>query len=135
MPKITHTINRLLNIAAAASLAIMSILIFCNVLLRYLFNSGIVWAEEVARFLFVWITFLGAIGALKDNQHLGVDMLVKRLPPLVKKITFVISNGLVLYILWLIGDRDSPGGIVQCGNSDECQYGCHHYLETVSGIV
>jgi TRAP-type C4-dicarboxylate transport system permease small subunit len=88
----------------AFSLAFMAILVFGNVVLRYLFNSGITWSEEMSRFLFVWLIFLGAIGALKDNEHLGVDMLIKRLSPLLKKIVFVLTNGLVLYVLWLVMD-------------------------------
>lgn len=93
-----------LNVIMAAALALMAILVFGNVVLRYLFNSGITWSEEMSRFLFVWLIFLGAIGALTDNEHLGVDMFVKRLPDFWKKVVFVITNGLILYVLWLVLD-------------------------------
>ncbi len=76
---------RLINGLTAAFLAIMSILVFGNVVLRYAFNSGITWSEEMARFLFIWLILIGAISTLKDNQHLGVDMLVKRLSKTGKK--------------------------------------------------
>nr|WP_085963061.1 TRAP transporter small permease [Brevibacillus massiliensis] len=82
----------------------MAILVFGNVVLRYLFNSGITWSEEMSRFLFVWLTFLGAIGALQDNEHLGVDMVVKKLSPLMKKVVFVITHVILLYVLWLVMD-------------------------------
>ncbi|QRG70771.1 TRAP transporter small permease [Brevibacillus choshinensis] len=88
----------------AISLAFMAVLVFGNVVLRYLFNSGITWSEEMSRFLFIWLIFLGAIGALKDNEHLGVDMLVKKLSPIMKKVVFAVTNGLVLYVLWLVLD-------------------------------
>jgi TRAP-type C4-dicarboxylate transport system permease small subunit len=104
MGKTLKMVNSVLNGAIAFSLAFMAILVFGNVVLRYLFNSGITWSEEMSRFLFVWLTFLGAIGALKDNEHLGVDMFVKQLSPFMKKVVFVITNGLVLYVLWLVLD-------------------------------
>jgi TRAP-type C4-dicarboxylate transport system permease small subunit len=83
-------------------LALMGLLIFTNVALRYLFNSGLTWAEELSRFLFVWTVFLGAIGALKDNNHLGFTSLVQKLPPFGKKICFIISNTMVLGTLWVL---------------------------------
>jgi TRAP-type transport system small permease protein len=70
--------------------------------LRYAFNSGITWAEEMSRFLFVWTVFLGAVGALKDNNHLGFTSLVQKLPPNLKKIVYIISNAMVLGCLWIL---------------------------------
>lgn len=104
MKKASSALSQLLNGVLAFALAAMSILVFVNVILRYAFNSGITWSEEMARFLFIWMTFLGAIAGLKDNDHLGVDMLIKKLPYKLKKVVFVISNLLVLYILWLVLD-------------------------------
>ncbi|RYE41996.1 MAG: TRAP transporter small permease [Hyphomicrobiales bacterium] len=86
----------------AFCLAVMVVLVFGNVLLRYGFNSGIMVSEEVSRWLFIWITFLGAIVALKERAHLGVDMLVSRLPPSGKKVCLALSHLLMLYILWLL---------------------------------
>nr|WP_245247342.1 MULTISPECIES: TRAP transporter small permease [unclassified Paenibacillus] len=80
----------------------MAILVFGNVVLRYLFNSGITWSEEMARFLFIWLVLLGAVAAFKDNSHLGVDMLVKRLSKPLKKIVFIISNVILLFVLYLV---------------------------------
>lgn len=62
-------------------LATMVVLVFGNVVLRYAFNSGITVSEELSRFLFVWLTFLGAVVGLMRRQHLGVDALVHKLPP------------------------------------------------------
>lgn len=90
------------NAIMAAFLAFMGIFIFTNVVLRYFFNSGITWAEEFSRFLFVWLVFLGAIGALKDNNHLGFTSVVQKLPPLAKKVCFIVSNLLVLTCLWVL---------------------------------
>ncbi|MCF6092407.1 TRAP transporter small permease [Microaerobacter geothermalis] len=104
MKKTSKVLSGFVNILIAVSLASMSILVFGNVVLRYVFNSGITWSEEMSRFLFVWMVFLGAIAALKENMHLGVDVFVKLLPEKWRKLLFVISNLMVLYVLWLVLD-------------------------------
>ena len=86
----------------ALCLAIMVVLVFGNVVLRYGFNSGITISEEVSRWLFVWLTFLGAVVALKEHGHLGSDMLVSRLPVAGKKVCLVIGQVLMLFMTWLL---------------------------------
>nr|WP_251025832.1 TRAP transporter small permease [Bacillus sp. ISL-47] len=83
-------------------MAAMSLSVFGNVVLRYVFNSGLTWSEEMSRYFFVWLVFLGAIAALKDKMHLGVDIVVNALPKGLQKVVFIISNAIVLYLLWLV---------------------------------
>ena len=91
-----------IELLMAAALAVMVVLVFGNVVLRYGFNSGITVSEELSRWLFVWMTFLGAVAALKDHGHLGTDMLVARLGPLGKKICLGLSYSLMLFICALL---------------------------------
>jgi len=93
---------RVLEAVIATMLALMVVLVFGNVVLRYGFNSGITVSEEVSRWLFIWMTFLGAIVALREHGHLGVDMVVQRLPALGKKICLALGHGVMLYIVWLL---------------------------------
>ena len=93
---------RLLEILMALALAVMVVLVFGNVVMRYAFNSGITLSEELSRWLFVWVTFMGAVIALRDNAHLGTDMLVSKLGPKAKRMFMGISLLLMLYCLWLI---------------------------------
>lgn len=86
----------------AAALAVMVVLVFGNVFMRYAFDSGFIVSEELSRWLFVWLTFLGAVVAVRDNGHLGTDMLVGRLGPAGKKICMGLSLLLMLYCLWLL---------------------------------
>ena len=72
---------KVLEAVIAVCLAVMVVMVFGNVVLRYGFNSGITVSEELSRWLFVWLTFLGAVVALREHAHLGTDMLVSRLPP------------------------------------------------------
>lgn len=93
---------RLLDLLAALMLAAMVLLVFGNVVLRYAFNSGIIVSEEVSRWLFVWMTFLGAIVALKQRAHLGTDMLIGRLGRRGKRACLVAAQALMLYATWLL---------------------------------
>jgi len=93
---------RLIDALIALALAIMVVLVFGNVVLRYAFNSGITVSEEVSRWLFVWLTFMGAVVALRERAHLGSDMLVSRLAPMGKKVCLVAGQLLMLYIAYLL---------------------------------
>ena len=74
--------------------AIMAILVFGNVVLRYGFNSGIVFSEEVSRILFMWLTLIGALIVLTDHAHLGVTSFVEKLGERGQRICRFLSDGL-----------------------------------------
>jgi TRAP-type transport system small permease protein len=93
---------RFLGLLMVIALAAMVLLVFGNVVLRYAFNSGITVSEEISRWLFVWLTFLGATVALKEHGHLGTDLLVSRLGVTGRKVCLVIGQLLMLYTVWLL---------------------------------
>ena len=93
---------RLLNLLMVVALALMVVLVFGNVVMRYGFNSGFTLSEELSRWLFVWMTFLGAVVALNERAHLGTDTLVSRLPARGKRFCLGLSYILMLYICWLV---------------------------------
>ena len=93
---------RVLEAMMALAMLIMVVLVFGNVVMRYAFDSGITVSEEVSRWLFVWLTFLGAIVAVKEHGHLGTDMLIGRLGSTGKKVCLVIAQLLMLYATWLL---------------------------------
>jgi TRAP-type transport system small permease protein len=94
--------TRLLDILSGLCLAIMVVLVFGNVVLRYTLNSGITVSEELSRWLFVWLTFMGAVVALREHGHLGTDALVSRLPAVGKKACLVLAQLAMLYVSWLL---------------------------------
>ncbi len=102
MANVLKLVDKCINVAIACLLALMGVFVFGNVALRYLFNSGLPWAEELSRFLFVWLIFMGAVGALKDGNHLGFTSLVQRLPGRAKTLVYMVSNVIVLCTLWLL---------------------------------
>ncbi len=99
---------RLLEVILVISMVVMFVLVFANVMLRILFNTGIDFAEEIPRFAFIWMTFVGAVIGMHKHSHLGVDMVVAALPLLGRKLCWGISQAIMtlcsvymLYGTWL----------------------------------
>ena len=85
-----------LEAVLAALLLGMVLMVFGNVLLRYAFNSGIAVSEELSRFFFIWLTFIGAIVAMREGAHLGMDSFISRLDRRGKLLCLALCQGLVL---------------------------------------
>lgn len=85
--------------------AITLIVVVVNVFTRYFANYIIPWGEEVATTCFVYTTFVGAAWCLRTHQHVGVDLLVDRLPAGARKIVHIITDLIILvtngYITYL----------------------------------
>ena len=77
-------------------LCVMGLMIFSNVVLRYLFDEGIAITEEVSRFIFVWLTFIGSIVAMKEGLHLGMESLARNLPKPARIAAMLLSHALML---------------------------------------
>jgi TRAP-type transport system small permease protein len=108
---------RLFSLLMVIALALMVVLVFTNVVLRYAFNSGLSLSEELSRWLFVWMTFLGAVVALNDRAHLGTDSLVSRLPVAGKKLCLGIGHVLMLYMCWLVFDGSLEQAKINLGTT------------------
>lgn len=87
-----RTLVRLMEWILIGALGLMVVLVFANVVLRYGFNQGITFSEEVSRFLFVWVVFIGSVLTLRDHGHLGVHMLTKRLSLTGKKVCKLLAD-------------------------------------------
>ncbi len=89
-------------------MVLMFILVFANVIMRFVFNSGLDISEELPRFMFVWMTFFGAVVAMRERTHIGVAIVITLLPSLGRKICWGICQILILicsiymlYSTWL----------------------------------
>lgn len=67
-------------------MAAISVIIFGQVICRYVFNHSLYWSEEVGRYLLIWITFLGASVGVKRFAHIGIDFLYNRTSGIFRKI-------------------------------------------------
>lgn len=72
-------LNRFVEVLVGMGYGLLVVVIGAAVFFRYVVNDSIVWAEELARYLFVWITFLGAALGVGRNVHIGVDVISGRL--------------------------------------------------------
>jgi TRAP-type transport system small permease protein len=78
-------------------LAAMVLMVFGNVIMRWFLDDGIQISEEMSRFCYVWLTFIGAVVVARENAHLGVDAFVGALGPRGRLICMVLSDLLVLF--------------------------------------
>jgi TRAP-type C4-dicarboxylate transport system permease small subunit len=102
MDGIFHALGRVIDGLLALLLAAMVLLVFGNVVLRYGFNSGITVSEELSRWFFVWMTFLGAAVGLKDRAHLGTDLMLARLGPAGRRVCLLVAQALMLFVTVLV---------------------------------
>ncbi|MFQ6370387.1 TRAP transporter small permease [Shewanella sp. YIC-542] len=93
-----------LNILISA----MTILVFAEVIARFFFNVGFLWIQELTLTIAGWFVLFGMSYGVKVGAHIGVDALVKKLPPTTRKYTalLAISVCLVYCSLFLVGSWD-----------------------------
>jgi TRAP-type C4-dicarboxylate transport system permease small subunit len=93
---------RLNDVILVLLLATMTTMVFFNVVLRYGFGTGIDVSEEMSRFCFVWLIFLGAMGAMRRNMHMGFDLVVLLVQPQMRRALLAMANALILGVCVLI---------------------------------
>jgi TRAP-type C4-dicarboxylate transport system permease small subunit len=96
MQRLEDGFFRMLEIVLVALLAGMVVMVFGNVMMRWFANSGLLFSEEMSRYFFVWLTFIGAVVVARENAHLGVDALVRALGPRGRLVCMVLGDALVL---------------------------------------
>ena len=96
MQAIVRYFFKLLEVLVVVFMIAMVVMVFGNVVLRYGFNSGISVSDEMSRYCFIWLTYVGAMVAMREGGHLGVDSLVKHLPVNGKKVCLFLSESLML---------------------------------------
>ena len=83
-------LGRVVAVAAACILSVEVLLLLANVIARYVFNRPLVWGDELASILFVWLCVFGAVLAMRRNEHMRLTALISRAPPHVRAVLDVI---------------------------------------------
>ena len=96
---ITLWIQRILQWVVAVLLVVMSLIVFANVIFRYFLSAALGWYEEVSRFLFIWIVFLGAVLAYIHQDHLSLDVVLYYVKARTKRAIVLIADVLVIVAL------------------------------------
>jgi len=86
--------------ALIIALTIMVVVIFTNVIMRYVFNNSLSWSEELARYLFIWFSWMGVSAGLKDGAHLRVEILTTKLIRRKMHKTNEVIN-IIVALIWL----------------------------------
>lgn len=88
-------------------LSFMSVLMFTEVVSRYFFNHSIFWAEELIRYMFIWLTFLGSAYCIPEKGHVVIDMFISLFPKSIQKYMEQLGNlvwlGLSIFIIYYSG--------------------------------
>jgi C4-dicarboxylate transporter, DctQ subunit len=92
MKSLFKLIEKIENSLITVLLFSTTVLLFVNVVLRYVFKSSTTWAEEVIRYAIVWVTFIGGSVCVRNKLHVGIDIFVSNMPLKVKKIFLVIAD-------------------------------------------
>jgi TRAP-type C4-dicarboxylate transport system permease small subunit len=96
MQKAINLFFRALEILLIVLLSVMAIMVFTNVVLRYAFNSGMSVSEELSRYFFVWLSFIGAVVAFREHGHLGVESVVAMFGRKGRLVCMILSNIIIL---------------------------------------
>lgn len=89
---LARIVSEIEETAIAIILGLMTIITFINVVLRYGFNTGIIWGLEVTTFLFAWLVLFGMSYAVKVTAHLGVDAIVNLFSDGPRKVLALIAG-------------------------------------------
>src|SRR5690625_5147839 len=81
-------INKVTKYMTSGFLIVMVVIIFLQIVSRIVIQSSFSWTEELARFLMIWLTFLGAAFSFQHGAHIGISMLTDKLP---KKVSAIIT--------------------------------------------
>ncbi len=112
---VRDVVEKSLGGVCAVLLTAMVAVVFANVVARYFLNAAIGWSEEVSRFMFIWVAFLGSVLAFRRGEHLGLDLLVKSLPRTAAHVVLLTGDLLVVAALVYL----TKGGIEMTADSLE----------------
>ncbi len=97
MKKFINVLNKTEEVVLVVMFALMVAIIFIQVVMRKM-NNSLYWSEELGKFLFVWISWLGISIGEKRGEHIKITMLTDRFSPKVQHILNIISELIVIFI-------------------------------------
>lgn len=102
MDKLVKGLEKCIAWLTSAAMAGIVVIVFVNVIMRYLFDSGLTWSDEVSVNLFVWFIFLGGILAELYGLHLKVDVFTDRMQPVLQRVCAIAADLLVVVSMLIL---------------------------------
>jgi len=138
MGKLITSINISLKYILFLLMCALIICVFAQVLFRFVVEQPLAWTEELARFILVWLTFLGAAYAMSLKAHVSIDFFVKKLPSSLYKASLVLSTLISIaffYILVTEGYSMTTRTMGQLSPVLEIPMGIIYAVIPISGII
>jgi TRAP-type C4-dicarboxylate transport system permease small subunit len=95
-------VARLETVAVILLVALLTAVTFAQVVTRYLLGDPLIWSEEAARYLFVWVSMIGAALALREGGHFGLDLLIRPMPQLKPVLGPLVILVMVMFLVILL---------------------------------
>lgn len=102
---VIDSLNRLVKWVLIILFFVMVIAVFLQVLFRFVLDQPLAWTEELARYLLIWITFLGAGYAMSVKAHPSIEVFFEKAGPAMRKVLMVLSTVLITFFFWQIIDH------------------------------
>jgi TRAP-type C4-dicarboxylate transport system permease small subunit len=92
-------IDRAIDFFLAMLVIGMTVVVTVSVFFRYVLNYPLSWSEEVTRLMIVWLSFVGAYMAMREDKHIGFDLFISKLPDGIKKGIGLVGQFLIVLFL------------------------------------
>ena len=100
--KFFKAVDKAEDICLVSMFVLMVAFIFLQVIMRFVFNNSLTWSEELGKFIFVWISWLGISIAERKNEHIKITLVTDRLSPMLRTVCEILSAICMLLILGVI---------------------------------
>ena len=104
---------KILNVCLASAVALLTLDVLLGVGSRYLWGAQIKWTEELATVLLIWVSFLGTAAAFESKAHLGIDLLMEKFDPEIRRKTALGVHFLTLFFVILVFEIGGIGLVLQ----------------------
>lgn len=138
MEKLDKLIMKVLFWACSFLMFLMALIITSQVISRYAFRMPLTWSEELGRYIFVWMSFIGMAAAIKLGSHVALDILVKKLTGISQKILILINNCFIFLFgacLTYSGSKLVKLGIGQKSPTLEIPMQYIYIIIPISGVI
>jgi TRAP-type C4-dicarboxylate transport system permease small subunit len=102
MKKIADALEKMLKVASVCILVLLVIVVSIQIFARYVLNHSLSWSEELVRYLFIYLIFLGASIVYKQNKHISVSYFFNQLPARMRSIISILVDLLLLIFLLVV---------------------------------
>jgi C4-dicarboxylate transporter DctQ subunit len=111
-------LDRVEEFFMATALATMTVLTFTQVILRYVFQSSLVWSLEATTYTFGWLVVVGMAYGVRTRAHIAVDLLTRTLTPIAQRtvaaLALAVSLAYCALMAW--GSAEFVGGLMTLGH-------------------